>query len=294
MRQAQAPRKQRRRAPKGALMIEISDLHFAYQAGQPVLQGLNLSIREGEWLALIGPNGSGKSTLARHLNGLLQPTSGRVLVDGLSTAVEQELWRLREKVAFVFQNPDNQLVATSVEDDIAFGPENLGLPPEEISRRVERALGITHLTEFRQKPPHLLSGGEKQRVAIAGALAMASRYLVLDEPTSMLDPLRRATVIECLQTLYRDLGMGIVYVTNIMEETLLADRVVVLYEGTIVRDMTPRELFADPEWLQSRQLDIPQICRLAGMLSAGGYEQFRGCITGDEVMEIVKAYADNV
>ncbi len=275
-------------------MIEVKDLHFAYQPGQPVLEDLNLTIREGEWLALIGQNGSGKSTLARHLNGLLLPISGQVLVDGLDTAVEEELWQLREKVAFVFQNPDNQLVATSVEDDIAFGPENLGLPTEEISRRVDRALEITHLTGLRQKPPHLLSGGEKQRVAIAGALAMASRYLVLDEPTSMLDPLRRAMVIDCLKTLYQDLGMGIVYVTNIMEEALLADRVVVLGQGRILRDTTPRALFADAEWLRAQHLDLPQICRLAALLAESGFDRFQGCLTGDEVMEIVEAYANQV
>ena len=170
-------------------MIEIRELEFHYDKEKPpILKGINLDIQEGEWLTILGRNGSGKSTLARMLNGLLLPSSGEVSVDGLSTTEPEQLWQVREKVAFVFQNPENQFIATSVADDIAFGPENLGYPREEITKRVERALDLMHLQKIRDKAPHLLSGGEKQRVALAGALAMASKYLVLDEPTSMLDP----------------------------------------------------------------------------------------------------------
>jgi energy-coupling factor transport system ATP-binding protein len=267
-------------------MIEIRDLHFSYhKQGEPVLNGIDLVIPEGQWLTVIGANGSGKSTLARCLNGLLQPTSGRVLVDGLDTANEQELYQLREKIAFVFQNPDNQFVATSVEDDIAFGPENLGLPREEITRRVEQALEITHLSEKRDKPPHLLSGGEKQRAALAGALAMASRYLVLDEPTSMLDPRLRRQVIASLRMLHAEYGMGLIYVTNIMEEALLAQRVVVLDQGRIARDGSPREIFSDYRWLRERQLDMPPICRLSAMLADDGYEQLRGIMDSELLLE---------
>jgi len=251
-------------------MIEIKEVSFYYEEDGPaVLHDINLAIPHGQWLAIIGPNGSGKSTLARHLNGLLLPAAGQVLVDGLDSQNQKELWQLRERVAFVFQNPDNQLVATSVEDDIAFGPENLCLSPEEISRRVEDALAITNLAELRKKPPHLLSGGEKQRVAIAGALAMSSRYLVLDEPTSMLDPRLRLSVIETLQHLHRELGLGIIYVTNIMEEVFLAQRVVVLDQGHLIADSTPGEIFTLPDFIRLG-LEQPDICRLGGMLGLPG------------------------
>jgi len=187
----------------------------------------------------------------------------------------------------VFQNPDNQLVATSVEDDIAFALENLGFPREEISQRVEGALSEMNLTALREKAPHLLSGGEKQRVAIAGALAMASKYLVLDEPTSMLDPSMRRSVIECLQKLHQEHGLAIIYITNIMEEALLADRVLVLGEGRVLRDEKPAALFMDHLWLWEHQLDIPQISYLAELLAERGHEQFRGVVSSKELVEIV-------
>jgi len=268
-------------------MIEITDLNFSYdeQGSPPCLAGINLSIAEGEWLAIIGRNGSGKSTLARQLNGLLLPGSGRVLVDGFDTADPKQLWQAREKVSFVFQNPDNQFIAYSVEDDIAFGPENLGVPPQEISARVERALTLMQLEDKRDKAPYLLSGGEKQRVALAGALAMESRYLVLDEPTSMLDPQMRKTVIERLNYLHKELGMSIIYVTNIMEEVLLAQQVIVLDRGCIVGQGTPAEIFSDPQWLKERELDMPQISRLAAMLAEAGYVQFKGILDSDTLME---------
>ncbi len=271
-------------------MIEISDLTFAYEdAAVPALEQIALTIRPEEWLAVIGANGSGKSTLARQLNGLLLPGSGRVLVDGLDTKDPEALLLARQKVAFVFQNPDNQLIATSVEDDIAFGPENLGLPPQEITWRVEQALAAVGLTEKRQKPPHLLSGGEKQRVAIAGALAMASRYLVLDEPTSMLDPELRQSLLATLTELHRQKGLGLIYVTNLMEEAVLADRVIVLHQGKLVKDGTPREVFRDGAWLQQLGLALPQISQLAFALSQSGYPQVEGALTLPELCNSLTA-----
>ncbi|NLF80672.1 MAG: energy-coupling factor transporter ATPase [Clostridia bacterium] len=267
-------------------MIEIRNLTFAYDnETEPALTDINLDIRDGEWLALIGGNGSGKSTLLRQLNGLLLPSRGRVLVDGLDTADSEQLWQARQKVALVFQNPDNQFIAASVEDDVAFGLENLGLPPMTISNRVEGALGLMQLIDKRTCPPHQLSGGEKQRVALAGAIAMASTYLALDEPTSMLDPQLRGAVLETLQYLQRKLGLAIVYATNILQEALWADRVIVLEQGRVVRQGTPAEIFADPQWLAEKGLALPPICRLAALVAAAGYEQFQGVVTEAELEE---------
>ncbi|MBR6824712.1 MAG: energy-coupling factor transporter ATPase [Firmicutes bacterium] len=271
-------------------MIELRNLYYAYDyEGENVLNGLSLTFREGEWTAVIGANGSGKSTMARHINGLLQPDRGQVLVDGLDAADPQQLLQIRERVAFVFQNPDNQLVATTIEDDIAFGPENLGLDPDEIGRRVDRALDITGLVDKRSQAPHQLSGGEKQRVAIAGALAMASRYMILDEPTSMLDPQMRLQVIAMLQKLHSELGMGLIYVTNIMEEVLLAQRVVVVSHGRVVFDGTPREVFSRVEMLTELGLDVPPLCRLSAQLADAGYPQLRGCLDQEELYAALTA-----
>ena len=271
-------------------MIEIRDLHFSYNKKEaPILNGLDLDIVPGQWLAVVGRNGSGKSTLARCLNGLFLPDSGRVLVDGMDTADEHQIYNVRERVAFVFQNPDNQLVATSVEDDVAFGLENLGLPREEIGRRVEEALTTMRLSDKRDKPPHLLSGGEKQRVAIAGAIAMASTYLVLDEPTAMLDPLMRLEVVDSLTRLHQERGLAIIYVTNIMEEVLLAQRVILLDQGKVARDCTPRELFSDPEFLIAQGLDVPQISHLAARLAAAGYDSLRGALDVKELADRLTA-----
>ena len=267
-------------------MIEIRDLTFYYDKEKPpVLSCLDLDIHEGEWVTILGRNGSGKSTLARMMNGLLLPTSGQVIVDGLATTEPEQLWQVRQKVAFVFQNPENQFIATSVEDDIAFGPENLGYPREEITSRVERALSLMKLANIREQAPHLLSGGEKQRVALAGALAMASKYLVMDEPTSMLDPQMRRTVLESLHFLHHELGLAIIYITNIMEEALLAERIVVLDQGRVAKEGTPAEIFADQEWLLAMGLDLPQVSQLAGMLAKAGYRQFAGIIDSGKLME---------
>ena len=251
-------------------MLSFDAVSFSYTAEQSLLKEISFNINRGQWTAVIGANGSGKSTIARLMNGLLLPVSGRVNVDGMDTLIPAQIPSIRRKISFVFQNPDNQLVATTVEDDIAFGPENLALPPAEIAERVERALQITGLTPLRYLPVYELSGGEKQRVAIAGALAMSSDYLVLDEPTSMLDPSLRAQVLSTLKTLHADLGMGIIYITNVMEEVLLAERVLILSEGRIVKDSTPAEIFSDSVLLSSLGLDIPEINRLTDKLHRVG------------------------
>ncbi|MCL2496851.1 MAG: energy-coupling factor transporter ATPase [Clostridiales bacterium] len=270
-------------------MIKAEHISFRYGEEAPlVLRDINIEIPSGQWLAIIGANGSGKSTLARHFNGLLLPESGRVLVDGLDTAKEAELIPARQKVAFVFQNPDNQLVATSVEDDIVFGPENLGIAPQEIGRRLEEALAITGLTDKRHKAPHMLSGGEKQRVAIAGALAMRSAYMVLDEPTSMLDPQLRRSVIGTLQELHQRLGMGLIYVTNIMEEALLAQRILVLHEGRILKDGAPAEIFSDHQWLREHHLALPPVCHVASLLAAAGFPELAGSLSAEELIRRLK------
>jgi len=267
-------------------MIELQHVSFTYEKDlQPTLQDINFTMPAGQWVAVIGANGSGKSTLARCLNGLLLPQQGTVLVDGLNAAAEEECLRVRQAVSFVFQNPDNQIVATSVEDDIAFGLENLGLPRDEITRRVEAALQTVEMTAKRDKAPHLLSGGEKQRVALAGAIAMASRYLVLDEPTSMLDPQMRAQVMQTIRMLHREHGMGVFYVTNLMQEALLAERVIVLSQGRIVRDDTPAAVFSDPAFLEQHALALPSVCRISAYLAQAGWPQAGGAMNLDDLVE---------
>ncbi|MFA6700872.1 MAG: energy-coupling factor transporter ATPase [Thiomicrospira sp.] len=267
-------------------MIKIENISHRYaDSDREALSGLSLDIEKGRFLAIIGPNGSGKSTFIRHLNGLFLPNAGKVTVDGMDTADEKNLRAIREKVAFVFQNPDNQIVASSVEEDIAFGPENLGLPPAEIDRRVEAALAACNLTALRNKPPYLLSGGEKQRLAIAGACAMDFDYLVLDEPTSMLDPLLRHQVIELICQLHKTRGCAIVFVTNIMEEALLADDVLVLRDGRFFTYGPPQEVFADRLILEEIGLGLPQISYLAALLGEAGYPSLRGAVSVDELVE---------
>ncbi len=261
-------------------MIEIKNIAFSYQeAAPPILSDLSLNIAAGQWLTIIGANGSGKSTLARHLNGLLLPYSGDILIDGLNSKEQAALWQIRQRVAFVFQNPDNQLIASSVEDDIVFGPENLGLSRAEIAKRLEEVLKVCGLEAKRSKAPYQLSGGEKQKVAIAGALAMQPNYMVLDEPTSMLDPILRKTIIQTLQKLHRQLGMGIIYITNIMEEALLAERIIVLANGHVIKDGSPQQVFSDHQFLLAQKLDIPPISHIASLLNKQGLADLKGILT---------------
>ncbi len=264
-------------------MIEIKNISFGYQeAAPPILNDLSLDIAAGLWLTIIGANGSGKSTLARHLNGLLLPFSGDVFIDGLNSKEQAALWQIRQRVAFVFQNPDNQLIASSVEDDIVFGPENLGLSRAEIAKRLEDVLKICGLESKRAKAPYQLSGGEKQKVAIAGALAMQPNYMVLDEPTSMLDPILRKTIIQTLQKLHQQLGMGIIYITNIMEEALLAERIIVLANGHVIKDGSPQQVFSNHQFLLEQKLDIPPISHIASLLKGQGLADLDGILTIDD------------
>lgn len=251
-------------------LVIVEAVHFQYRGrGEQAivaLDGVSLTVGEGERVAILGRNGSGKSTLAKHLNGLLLPTGGRVLVNGVDTRDSDRRRDIRRTVGMVFQNPDNQLVATIVEEDVAFGPENLGLPSDEIRRRVEEALERVDLLHLRRRPPHLLSGGQKQRVAIAGVLAMHPRVLVLDESTAMLDPLGRAEVRAAVRRLHAE-GTTVIAVTHFMEEAVEADRVVVMDAGRIVLDGVPRDVFGRADQLRELRLDLPQVTELGRRIS---------------------------
>ncbi|MDR1194325.1 MAG: energy-coupling factor transporter ATPase [Peptococcaceae bacterium] len=264
-------------------MIEIRDLHYCYENGTEAIKGADLTVPDGEFLAILGHNGSGKSTLARHLNGLLLPASGEVLVDGLSGRRPEDAWRLRQRVGMVFQNPDNQLIAASVEEDTAFGPENLGLAPELIRRRVDEALAGVGMAEFKDKAVHLLSGGQKQRVAIAGVMAMRPKVLVLDEPTAMLDPRGRREVMAAALRLNRDEGITVVHITHIMEEAALADRVAVMAAGRLAMVGPPREIFHQIKALRDLRLDVPLAAEMAWRLRERGVPLPEGILTSAEL-----------
>ena len=252
-------------------IIKIEHLSYTYPGEtEPSLKDLNLEIGTGTFVAVLGHNGSGKSTLAKHLNAILLPTEGRVLVDGSDTADEQQLLRVRGTVGMVFQNPDNQIVANVVEDDVAFAPENLGVPPEEIRRRVDAALKQVGMYEFRMHAPHLLSGGQKQRVAIAGVIAMEPKCIVLDEPTAMLDPAGRREVVETVTRLCREKGITVVLITHHMNECIGADRVIVMSNGVIVADGAPKDVFRQSALLRREGLTVPVTTELLEQLSAAG------------------------
>ncbi len=252
-------------------IIKIEHLSYTYPGEtEPSLKDLNLEIGTGTFVAVLGHNGSGKSTLAKHMNAILLPTEGRVLVDGIDTADEQQLLRVRGTVGMVFQNPDNQIVANVVEDDVAFAPENLGVPPEEIRRRVDAALKQVGMYEFRMHAPHLLSGGQKQRVAIAGVIAMEPKCIVLDEPTAMLDPAGRREVVETVTRLCREKGITVVLITHHMNECIGADRVIVMSNGVIVADGAPKDVFRQSALLRREGLTVPVTTELLEQLSAAG------------------------
>ncbi len=264
-------------------IIKTEKLVYTYEGAEtPTLRGLDLEIEEGTFVAVLGHNGSGKSTLAKHLNGILIPTSGRVLVDGMDTAEEQNLMAVRHTVGMVFQNPDNQIVANVVEDDVAFGPENLGIEPKEIRRRVDDALTSVQMYEYRNHAPHLLSGGQKQRVAIAGILAMKPRCIVLDEPTAMLDPVGRGEVLDTITRLNRQEGITVILVTHHMEECIGADRLLVMSQGSILMDGSPRELFPRVEEMEAAHLGVPDTTRLMYALNREGYHLPLEAITTEE------------
>lgn len=268
-------------------MIVVSNLVHQYRTPQGVtdaLKGVSLTIEQGEFLAIIGHNGSGKSTLAKHLNALLLPHSGSVSVDGLDTKKKELLWDIRQKVGMVFQNPDNQLIATTVEEDVAFGPENLGVEPVKIRQRVDEALGSVGMSSFSTRAPHLLSGGQKQRVAIAGVVAMRPRILVLDEPTAMLDPNGRKEVMETVTRLNREEGLTVVHITHFMEEAAFAHRVVVMEGGQIVMEGKPKEIFTQVDRLKELRLDVPAMTELRDILVKDGLSLPTGILTVEEMV----------
>ena len=267
-------------------MLKAEEVRFDYvyenEEPQTVLQGINLTVEQGSFVALLGHNGCGKSTLSKHFNALLLPTGGRVLVADMDTAQEQNTYAIRRRVGMVLQNPDNQLVSTIVEEDVAFGPENLGLPPAEIRQRVDEALAAVDMTAYRDHSPHKLSGGQKQRIAIAGVLAMHPDCLILDEPTAMLDPQGRREVLDTVCRLNKEQGMTVILITHYMEEAALADRVVVMDEGVVVMDGSPREVFAQSGVLRERGLDIPQPTALCEALREKGVPLPESVLTPEE------------
>jgi len=271
------------------VLIRIKDLTHTYNPGEANqregLRGVTADIYSGEFLAVIGANGSGKSTLARHLNALLLPGSGSVTVDGLDTSRDEHLWDIRRRVGMVFQNPDNQLVAALVEEDVAFGPENLGLDPAEIRRRVDRALAWMGLEELRHRAPHLLSGGQKQRLAVAGVLVMQSDCLVLDEPTAMLDPSGRKELMATIKRLCREEGVTVVLITHFMEEAVAADRIWIMHQGAIALEGTPREIFQQGSRLAAYNLELPGPAELAERLKRSGLELPPGILTVEELVQ---------
>lgn len=249
------------------------------------IDDVSLQIETGQFIVILGHNGSGKSSLAKHINALLMPTEGTVWVDGIETTNNKRIWDIRQTAGMVFQNPDNQIVATMVEEDVAFGPENMAVPTDEIWRRVEKALGAVKMTAFRHKSPLKLSGGQKQRVAIAGIIAMEPKCIVLDEPTAMLDPVGRKEVIETLHQLNKEKKITIILITHHMNEAIDADRIFVMNKGKLVEQGTPKEIFSKVEEIKSYGLEVPQVTELGYMLKQSGLEIEDGILTVDELIK---------
>ena len=273
-------------------ILKTENLTFRYTtaegAAPTVLDNLTLSVRPGEFVAVLGHNGSGKSTLAKHFNAILLPTSGKVYVDGMDTADENLLLDIRRRVGMVFQNPDNQIVASVVEEDVAFGPENLGVPSQEIRERVDAALAAVRMTEYARHAPHLLSGGQKQRVAIAGVLAMRPKCIVLDEPTAMLDPVGRKEVLDTIRWLNREQSMTVVLITHHMDEAAQADRLIVMHDGHIVADDSPALVFQNVDGLRSLGLEVPEPVALLYELRQAGVDVPLTALTVDECAGVLK------
>ena len=270
--------------PTETPMIRVQDVRFRYDPDQPAyaVDGVSMELRRGEFVAVLGANGCGKSTLAKHLNAILLPETGTVYVEEMDTRSEEHLYDIRQKVGMVFQNPDNQIVATIVEEDVAFALENLGVPPAEIRARIDEAMQMSGIYKHREKAPHKLSGGQKQRVAIAGVIAMRPDCLVLDEATAMLDPRGREKVMETIHHLNKDFGITVVSITHYMEEAAQADRVLVMSEGHVVMEGTPKEVFSQTEKVRSLRLDVPQAAELRDELVKAGLNLPEGIITEDE------------
>ncbi len=280
-------------------IITIENLIFRYGSGEDVdgepaaamnaVDGVSLDFEKGSFTAILGKNGSGKSTLAKNLNGLLLPSEGVVYVSGYDTRAEEHVWDVRQTAGMVFQNPDNQLVSAIVEDDVAFGPENLGIETSEIRRRVDKALESVNMGKFRKKPPHLLSGGQKQRIAIAGVVAMKPQCIIFDEPTAMLDPKGRQEIMDIIAELHEE-GITVILITHFMEEAAAAERVVVMHDGKVLLDGTPAEVFSQGELLQSVNLDIPLAVEIAARLREKGIDVPKEIISTEEMVEFLCQY----
>ena len=273
-------------------IIQTENLTFRYTTEEgvapTVLDGVSLSVRPGEFVAVLGHNGSGKSTLAKHFNAILLPSGGKVYVDGLDTCDEEKLLDIRRQVGMVFQNPDNQIVASVVEEDVAFGPENLGVPSAEIRERVDSALAAVGMSEYARHAPHLLSGGQKQRVAIAGVLAMRPRCIVLDEPTAMLDPVGRKEVIDTVKRLNREQGITVVLITHHMDEAAQADRLIVMHDGHVMADDRPELVFQNVDGLRSLGLEVPEPVALLYELRQNGVDVPLTALTVDECAGVLQ------
>ena len=273
-------------------MVECKDVVYKYKAdeGQEqkiAVDGVNLTVKKGEFLVVLGRNGSGKSTLAKHINALLLPSGGKVYVGGLDTSIAENVWAIRNKAGMVFQNPDNQIVATIVEEDVAFGPENLGIPSAEIRKRVDEALETVDMSDYKKHAPHLLSGGQKQRVAIAGILAMRPSCIIFDEPTAMLDPSGRNEVIKTIKDINKNYGITIMLITHFMEEAVEADRIVVMDEGKIIMEGLPKEIFSKVPQMKKAGLDVPQVTELAYELIKEGININMDILTIDEMVNAI-------
>ena len=268
--------------------IKVEKVSFTYEeAEDPALTGIDMKVQSGEFVAVLGHNGSGKSTLAKLLNALYIPTQGAVVVCGLDTRDEEHIWDIRQQAGMIFQNPDNQIVATVVKEDVAFGLENLGVPTEDMPARIESALAAVRMNHHADSAPHMLSGGQKQRVAIAGILAMEPSVIIADEATAMLDPSGRKEVLDTVRRLNRQKGITVVWITHFMEEAAQADRVVVVNQGRIARMGTPREVFQHIDEMRELHLDVPHMTDLAAELRQGGMPLPQGILTVDEMAEEV-------
>ena len=274
-------------------IIRIENLVFEYsketeevQVSVRAVDDVSFEIEKGSFTAIIGKNGSGKSTLAKNLNGLLIPTSGVVYVGGFDTRDDEHIWDVRQTAGMVFQNPDNQLVSAIVEDDVAFGPENLGVPPEEIRKRVDKALEEVNMEAFKKKAPHLLSGGQKQRIAIAGVVAMKPQCIIFDEPTAMLDPKGRKEIMAIIDELHAE-GITVVLITHFMDETVNADRLIIMNEGKVLLDGTPEEVFSHRDLILSVNLDVPLMAELAARLRERGVDVPENIITEEKMVEFI-------
>ena len=275
-------------------IIKIDNLYFQYPHGEDeepklAIKGVSLEIEEGSFTAIIGQNGSGKSTLAKNLNGLLLPSKGAVYVSGMDTRDEDKIWDIRQTAGMVFQNPDNQLVSAIVEDDVAFGPENIGIDPVEIRARVDEALDAVKMGKYKRKAPHLLSGGQKQRIAIAGVVAIRPRCIIFDEPTAMLDPRGRKDIMEIIEKLHRE-GITVILITHFMDEAVKADRVVIMNKGEILLDGTPEQVFSQDELIRSARLDVPMAAEIAIYLRENGIDVPPEVVTAERLKEFVCQY----